>query len=432
MSKKRSKQPEIIHNAHLGQFVHGGQVQSRYPDGRVMLVWGGLPDERVDVRIIKKKRSYVEAVVETVHEPSPHRIAPAEPLSYLSTSPWQIVDWAYEQESKQAILAETFERAGVRVKWRDFMHGARQHGYRNKMEFGFWGDDEGIHLAHYVRGSKGKQIVSGSVLAMDVINTAAEQFIEALNADRARTGVTRASDLKTVVFRATQSGHVVCALFTKTRDVHMDDSCFGMPESVGLEVHYSDPERLASISTDVLSTRGEVRLSDTVCGVDLQYDATSFFQVNVPVFEQAVQVMRPYVAEGRCVDMFSGVGAIGVAVGADVLVESDPSCVASALKNVAGHDIQVVQAASENALDLITSETTVIVDPPRAGMHKKLVQRLLDAKPNRILYLSCNPATQARDVQVLSGTYAVVHAQGFNFFPRTPHIESLIIMDVRS
>lgn len=115
--------------------------------------------------------------------------------------------------------------------------------------------------------------------------------------------------------------------------------------------------------------------------------------------------------------MYSGVGTIGLCVGADTLVESDSSNIAMAKLNTAGMDIEVVHASSEQALDCVTSRSLVIVDPPRAGLHGTLIDRILEEKPAKVIYLSCNPSTQARDIRYLSSTYKITFAQGYNFFP---------------
>ncbi|OYX36216.1 hypothetical protein B7Z00_04900, partial [Candidatus Saccharibacteria bacterium 32-50-10] len=86
-------------------------------------------------------------------------------------------------------------------------------------------------------------------------------------------------------------------------------------------------------------------------------------------------------------------------------------------------------AASEQALEYITPDRTIILDPPRAGLHQAVVDRLLDQMPERIVYLSCNPVTQARDASLLVEKYKISHVQGYNFFPRTPHIENLLVLD---
>ena len=90
---------------------------------------------------------------------------------------------------------------------------------------------------------------------------------------------------------------------------------------------------------------------------------------------------------------------------------------------------RAILAPSEQALDYITGKEIVIVDPPRAGLHTDVIATLLQKLPPRIIYLSCNPVTQARDTQLLQEKYHIVHHRGYNFFPRTPHIEHLIIFD---
>ncbi len=138
-------------------------------------------------------------------------------------------------------------------------------------------------------------------------------------------------------------------------------------------------------------------------------------------------------ADRPTVDMYSGVGTIGLTIGSPdtVLVELNEHAVREMQRNIAdlGRSATAVLAASEQALEHITSERTIILDPPRAGLHADVVTRLLDQAPERIIYLSCNPATQARDVALLLEKYQITHTQGYNFFPRTPHIENLVILD---
>ena len=96
---------------------------------------------------------------------------------------------------------------------------------------------------------------------------------------------------------------------------------------------------------------------------------------------------------------------------------------------LSGKDVDVVEASTDQALQFIRKDIQIIFDPPRSGLHQKVVDRILDAKPPRILYLSCNPATQARDIAMLAGAYSIKHFEVFNFFPHTPHIESLAILE---
>ena len=422
----------IIKDIKLTKLVHGGQCLGDTPDGKKVFVWGGLPGELVDVRVIKKKSRYLEGIVDCIHTPSPDRIEPKEPEVYLSTSPWQIMRFSAENTAKQAILAEAFEREGVdSISWGDFYASDMDFGYRNKLEIGFWGDDQGIHLANYIRGTHGKHIISSNALATNAINSVALSFISALR-DYAPKIECRAGDLKTVVIRSSQAGEVVSALFVKRK---LDFSAFELPKGLkGLVVYYSDPKSPASIPTKKLYTKGDITLTDNVGTKDITYDVLSFFQVNLPVFEQTLKVIKstiiskPKAKKHPIVDMYSGVGTIGLALGADVLVESDESNIVMAKKNTEGTSVEVIHATSESALKHIKSDSIIIVDPPRAGLHRDVIDRILEAKPSKIVYLSCNPSTQARDVKYLSEFYKISLAQGYNFFPRTPHIESLVVL----
>ena len=136
----------------------------------------------------------------------------------------------------------------------------------------------------------------------------------------------------------------------------------------------------------------------------------------------------------QVVDMYSGVGTIGLTIGGDgvTLVEVNEHAVREMERNVAelAMNAKPVLAASENALEYITGDKCIIVDPPRAGLHEDVVNRLLETKPQRIIYLSCNPVTQARDVARLAEAYGIKSHRGYNYFPHTPHIEHLVVLDL--
>jgi len=426
-----SKKQVIITNVRLGRLVHGGQALGETAEGKKIFIWGGLPGELVDVRVTKKKSSYLEGIVTEVHEPGPDRIEPLEPLSYLSTSPWQIVNFAAENKAKQSILQETFQREGLEsVEWGDFVGGDQEYGYRNKVEFGFWGDDDGLHLAHYVRGTHGKQIITANALADDRINQVAAVFINNLDEYAKETGL-RAGDLKTVVFRSSQGSEVVAALFVK-KQPEFDFTDFKVPEGLkGLDIYYSNPKSPASVPTEKIYSSGDITLTDSIMDTNITYDVLSFFQVNVPVFERALQKVLQGINGKSVIDFYSGVGTIGIPIGASVLVESDATNVAMAKHNIGDRNIKVIEASSQSAGEYINDRDALIVDPPRAGLHKDVIARILEAKPPKVVYLSCNPSTQARDVALLTEVYKIQAAQGYNFFPRTPHIESLIVLQLK-
>lgn len=405
------------------KLVHGGQGLAELADGRKVFVWNALPGETVNVRIIKKKRNYAEAIAEEVISASAERIA-AQEANFLATSPWQIIDYAAENRYKAEIVQDLFAHEKVALpEFAGTVHDDRQWHYRNKMEYSFWGDDDGLHLALYRRGSHGKQIVQGSELALPAIDAGANAVL----AELARRDI-RAGDLKTIIVRCSQKGDVVAALYTKRDDFPR----IALPPNLqGLRLYHSDPKSPASVRTRLLYELGDCRLQDELLGRPFTYDVDSFFQVNLPVYERALARIKEHV-QGDPIDMYAGVGSIGLSVAKESveLVELDPATAAMGRLNAAASAIsaEVVEASTEKALEYIVADRPVIFDPPRAGLHARVVERCLEVLPPQIIYLSCNPATQARDLGRLQQKYTIDFFETYNFFPRTPHIETLAVL----
>ena len=418
----------------LDKIVGGGQTLGELDSGKKIFVWGGLPGEEVTARITKSKSSYAEGVVTEVHTRSDKRIWPKDLESYMSTSPWQIMDFDFEQETKANLIKEAFELHkmtlpnDVEVYTND-----QQFDYRNKVEFSWWWDNDTntIDLAFFQRGGRAKIPVQGTSLARPEINKLAFEIRDLL-----RTKSVDARSLKTLLIRCNQDGKCVWQLYTKDQlpDIITAEEAAKFSAQGG-EVIYSDPRSPASRITERLTSFGDIVLVDSILGKPFQYAAESFFQVNIPIYEQALQDMKKWMQEDKVIDMYSGVGSIGLTIGGDnvTLVEIDENAHREMLQNIKNQKskAKAVLAPSEKALENITKDMTVIVDPPRAGLHQDVVDKLLDAQPPVIVYLSCNPVTQARDISLLTEKYEVKYHRGYNFFPRTPHIENLVILTAK-
>lgn len=511
----------------LDRIIGGGQTIGTLPDGKKCLVWGGLPGEEVTVQLTKKKSSYVEGVVTEIVKASEQRIEPHDPTSYLSTSPWQIMDFAAENHYKSALIEEAFELHDIVLPapitlWSD----GQEYEYRNKVEYSFWYDTEKetLDLAFFRRGTHGKIAVTDTSLASPAINAGAKEVLQALR-DLKIDG----RSLKTLLIRSNREGQVAWQLYVKDEDFDAAAVLEKVvsPEVICAEIIYSNPKSPASVITKRLAASSDRTLTDTILDVPFRYATEGFFQINLPIYEQALRDMRQWIVdpftsslpkssetasrwasnrapaslEARAVDvssdlvasgspeavparvtrggaaptessnaseegadraaglagsdlrgnserisddgsdrnravidLYSGVGTIGLTIGGDnvTLVEINEHAVREMEQNIeklgkAG--AKAVLAASEDALDHITGDATIIVDPPRAGLHEKVVEKLCEAAPQRIIYLSCNPITQARDVARLAEKYGIRHHMGYNFFPRTPHIEHLVILD---
>lgn len=523
---------QSLETIHLDKIVGGGQALGTLADGRKCFVWGGLPGETVTVCITKKKSHFVEAIVEEVVSPSPDRIQPRDPDSYLSTSPWQIMPLEVEQTYKAQLIDDAFALHNVTLPAAiDVYCNNVVYGYRNKVEFSWYSESvvsrvvsqkksglvsgpelfsdnnqeidadsnreessgDTLDLAFFRRGSKGKIVVDGTSLVRPEINNLARAIRDLLRHKRVA-----ARQLKTLLIRCDQSGSCVWQLYVKDLlpEIITADEAAKLPAQGG-EIIYSDPRSPASRITERLALFGNTTLTDTILGVPFHYACEGFFQVNIPVYEQALRDMRQWMSHSRsdnqqrvisqkksgqhreskqhgssnsfsegfafpakarqerqldqlaarrpeekdvyetgepALDLYAGVGTIGLTIGGGnvTLVEINTDAVREMQRNITEldrTDARAVLAPSEQALNYITGKEIVIVDPPRAGLHSDVIATLLQQLPPRILYLSCNPVTQARDVALLQQHYRIAWHRGYNFFPRTPHIEHLIILD---
>jgi|Deesub1362A_J573_1020465.scaffolds.fasta_scaffold00375_8 23S rRNA (uracil1939-C5)-methyltransferase len=414
----------------LEKFVFGGKALGFY-EGRAVFVWGGIPGEEVRVRIIRKKRDYLEGDLVEVVTPSPLRIPPEEE-HYMSCSPWQIIDYPQEIQWKIEILKELFQRTFM-IDIGDFelSHGRPYH-YRNKLELNFVDTPEGVRIAFYRRQGRSKLPIYGCKLAIDSINRVALSIEEILRRHRIRE-----DQLKTLTLRCNREGEVIGSLYVKEEgfpDLTGEVSRIGGLR--GFKIVYSSPMFSASVVTEVLYRIGEEYLKERLLHREIYFSDLTFLQVNMDEFEKMMTDLRGFVSQDdRVYDIYSGVGAIGICLDAGevTFVESEEesarlaeyNCKVNGLKNY-----RVIGERAEVFLRGAGEPSVVILDPPRAGLSKKIIKALLRRLPRRIIYVSCNQSTQARDVKMLMERYRISFFRAYNFFPRTPHIESLMVLDL--
>ena len=378
-------------------------------NSRSAAVWNSLPGETVIAKQTGKKKKQIIAIAETILSPSPDRIATVEE-HYLSCSPWSIMTREAEDRYKGTV-ADNY----------------KQNGYRNKMEFSFTVDDFGTaSLAFFERGRRKKTAIDGCVLAAPQINETAGHIVEWINLKNINP-----DDLKCLMLRSDASGKVIAGLYCKTK--HMPK-----PDAANLQVIYSDPRSPAALTTEIIHPAQENILTDKIGGITLSYGLSSFFQVNLPVFETALKDIQAHVkGEQSILDLYCGVGTIGLALAKDAesveLVDIVADSIGFANKNIELNGIKNTKAIlspAEKITDLITADKLLIVDPPRAGLHPKLIKKILEVKPKRIIYLSCNTVSQANDLSLIKDFYRTGFMQFYNFFPRTPHIEGLCVLEL--
>jgi 23S rRNA (uracil1939-C5)-methyltransferase len=416
----------------IEKIVFGGQGMGRLGN-KVVFIWGALPGETVTFRVTKKKKNFVEGVVEEIIVASPSRLAPRE-AHYMSCSPWQVISEADEEKWKITMAKETFSRLGKLTAPENLSlkTDSQSYGYRNKIEYSFALNEAGeICFAFHERGQYWKSTPQEHcLLASDAINATAHELLTWI-----RSAGFTVEQLKNLTVRSNLQGETIAALFTTNET--WAGAVPALPKKcLGFQVWYSFPLSPAAVPTKLLAEAGEMRLSEKVRGVALTYGLHSFFQINIPLFEMALNDIAPYVSDGPVVDYYAGVGSIGLSTTTNKqplkIIESNQEAVNFAKHNAADNDrTQVVFTGNfaERETKQIDPLATVIVDPPRAGLDPRMVTTLLEVRPKRLVYLSCDVATQARDLGLLTEGYTPVFWQLYNFFPRTPHIESLVILE---
>lgn len=388
--------PQIVHETlRIDKFIPGGQAIATNDVGKKIFLWNALPGEIVtEFTVTKNKSHYAEAIATSFQQTSPQRITPRDDC-YLATSPWQILDEKCEASEKSKLLTEIYRQhdlpSGLDTEFRT---DNKFYGYRNKMEYSLYYDhaDNQIHLAFHQRGSHRKIRVDHSSLEMPAIAQQAKSILKDLNANGAD-----ARRYQSLLLRSNQTNEVSGGLYEN------------------FQPHPNFPN-----------------LKDTILGRLYSYSPNGFFQINLPVYEMALTEIQKWIESAEVLDLYAGVGTIGLSVAREhnlVLVESNTAAYNELEQNCRGTNARPVLAKSEEALEYIKSNQTVILDPPRSGCDNKLTIKLLETLPERIIYLSCNPATQARDVKILLDQYDIIRTSAFNFFPRTPHLENLIILE---
>jgi 23S rRNA (uracil1939-C5)-methyltransferase len=329
------KQP-LIKTLVLDKIVGGGQTLGQLDYGIKAFAWGGLPGEKVTMQVTKKKAKFLEGIVTEVLEPSTERIEPLDPESYLSTSPWQIMKFDAEQHYKAALIEEAFELHDIVVPEPiDVYTNNHEFEYRNKIEFSWWWDKEAaqLDLAFFRRGTHGKIPVQGTSLAHPSINRTAQAVRDALRARDIQAFV-----LKTVIVRCDRQGNTVAQLYVKDENfvVFSEEELTALGVQ-GFELIFSNPKSPASVITHRMQAWGTTTLTDTILDVPFTYAVEGFFQINLPVYEQALLDMKAWIEPGKpTVDLYSGVGTIGLTIGGEdvTMVEINEHAVREMQRNI--------------------------------------------------------------------------------------------------
>ncbi len=412
----RTPQVGEVYRVALTTWVYGGEVMGRLPDGRAVFVPFALPGEVAQVRLTEVKSHYARGEIVTLEEPAPDRVPPRCPhYKVCGGCHYQHVAYAAQLAAKSVILRDQLERIG---KFANPPVGAtvpspRPWGYRNHAQF---------HLTP--QGRLGFRARDGeTVVALETC-----PLLDPTVADVwPRLQVEDPQGLRRIHVRSGSDGQAMVVL--------VGEEPTPPPLRVDFPVHmmYLGPEK-----PYVLSGRGYV--VQRVKGRAFRVSANAFFQVNVPVAEAMIDhLLRhlPLRDDATLLEVYSGGGLFSAflapRVGRLIAVEADPWAVADFEANLADFEgVELYEAPAEEALPYLRRRgeriDLAVVDPPRAGLSRAVLQALVDLAPQWLAYVSCHPATLARDGRQLhKAGYHLVRATPFDMFPQTYHIESITL-----
>ncbi|MCS7000994.1 MAG: 23S rRNA (uracil(1939)-C(5))-methyltransferase RlmD [Bacteroidota bacterium] len=451
-----------------------GIAIARLDSGMVVHLRGALPGERVRAVISKHRRNYVEAQVLEILQPSPERRQPPCPYAGdCGGCTWQHATYREQLRWKQQHVRDAFERiGGIQVhEYRPILASPQEFGYRAKMEFTcsdrtwiperLWKSLEPTAMERkrsaiglHVRGKFDAVLdIERCLLQDDTANTA-----YALVRQLARSkGIscynlrTRQGFLRNVVIRRTSIGETMVALVTQSPTSELQRAfieecglvlCTQVPTMASVIWAINDtPSPVAPGPYTVVAGRSYIR--EQVKGIEFQISAPSFFQANLWQLERFVTAVAEAAAlspDDQVWDLYAGAGTLTLPLARQckqiVGIESNSAATADARANAERNGItnatfltaDLHQRQSWQLLDDLWEPDVVVVDPPRAGIHPIVVDYLLHRCPKRIVYVSCNPATQARDVALLQKRYHVSHLQPVDMFPQTYHIENIALL----
>jgi len=409
---------------------HNG-ISIGYFNNKVVFAYGILPGEIAKIKILKEKKNLIEGELLEIVKKSPHRILEEE-NHYLSCSPWQTFNYNFQIEIKKQILNEIFKKfSKFEINLEKFFPANKISGYRTKIEYSFLEENNILYYAFYKRGSFAQKIKlqNGCFLISDNANKLALKLLEEIN----KKSLKEAKGL--IIRKSHYFNDMHFALFIKDKNYNFS---FNNKELAGFSLIYSNPKISINKIDEILKEEGQNYIREKILNLEFRYPYTSFFQNNIELFEEVLKIMKKHANSCiKLVDLYCGVGVIGLSIGGEKIIgiDNDENAIKYTKLNALLNNIKnfegIFLRSEKISEEFLKNTDILILDPPRVGLHSKLIKLILKTKPQNIFYLSCNPVTQARDFVLLKDYYELINIYGFDFYPQTPHIESLIILKIK-
>ena len=443
-------------------------------DDMVVFVPYCVPGDIVDLQVTKKKHSFMEARVERIVKPSEERCeAVCKHYGVCGGCKWQILPYPAQLRYKQQQVTDNLTRIGkVKLPEISPILGSKHiYAYRNKLEFTFadrkWLSWDEIHaaggldqidntygLGFHITNCFDKVLDLEECHLMPDINNRIRNGIRRFARDHAMTFYnehTHQGQLRTLILRANHKGEIMLILsFGET----LDDNGFALlewlhsefPEIVSLQYVVNTKYNDTIGDLDIQVFFGADHIMEEMEGLQFKVGPKSFYQTNTEQAYELYKVARDFAeltGEELVFDLYTGTGTIANFVAKQakqvIGIEYVPEAIEDAKVNAQLNRLDNTLFFAGDMKDILNEDfitqygrpDVIITDPPRAGMHEDVVKTILFAEPKRIVYVSCNPATQARDLALLDEKYEVTKVQPVDMFPHTQHVENVVQLKLR-
>lgn len=469
------RQETFLENITVTGWAAKGQALAKV-DGLVVFITGAVPGDVVDLRVHRKKKSFAEATATRIITPSPHREIPyCKHFGTCGGCTWQDLSYAAQLAFKRQEVIDNLERLGglELPEVPPTLASPATRFYRNKLEYTFsaqrWFTKEELDsgerindrqaLGYHLPGRFDKVLDVGECFLQPAPSDAIRNFIRAYCAThglgfyniRQHEGW-----LRTLTIRTTTTGEVMVLLAFGHEDraprEALLDALLGAFPAVTALLWCINPKKNDTIwDLDIQVYQGRDHIVEQLpdegfAPLQFRIGAKSFFQVNPAqtlAMYQLVRQLAGLKGHERVYDLYCGAGSISLflarhcarVIGAEIV----PDAVRDAHANAALNHIGNADFEAGDLKDLLNTAfiarhgrpDVLVTDPPRAGMHEAVVARIREMAPPVIVYVSCNPATQARDLALLKEDYRITHVQPLDMFPHTAHVENVVRLERR-
>lgn len=464
---RKKKEKTILHNVLIEEVAAEGNAIARV-DGKVLFVPQAVPGDVADICVTKSKKNYMEGYVADIIHPSPYRQKPfCIHYGICGGCKWQPLPYRMQLEAKEKQVYDQLVRIGrLDVPEIEPIIGSeRQRYYRNKLEFTFskrrWlldgenpdevtGNDRlglGFHVGRFfdkVLDIKECHLQPdpSNDIRLFIKRHALENGIEFFDL-REHTGV-----LRNLTIRTASSGETMIILSVTRFDEKIAELLNAVADNFPQisSVYYFINTKANDSTSDLTAVlyRGKDAIYEEMEGLRFRIGPKSFFQTNSLQAYNLYKVAREFAGltgKETVYDLYTGTGTIAQFVSSRaskvIGIEYVREAVEDAAANCRDNGISNCEFFAGDMKDILTGEflkkhgrpDVIILDPPRAGIHPDVAKTILEAAPERIVYVSCNPASQARDIALLSERYSIGRVRPVDMFPQTHHVENVVLLN---